>query len=180
MNQLIAIVGLTGSGKSEVTKAFVERDYQLVYFGGVTMAELKKRGLEANEINERAVREQLRAELGMSAYAQLNAPNIKELLDKGSVVIDGLYSWEEYTFLKELFANLKVVAVYAPPQIRYQRLAKRAVRPLTTEEAASRDYSEIEKLHKAGPIAMADQTFINIGSSDELAKAVSNYINGHA
>ena len=37
------------------------------------------------------------------------------------------------------------------------------MRKLTKEEAAKRDYAEIENIEKGGPIAMADFTFINEG-----------------
>jgi len=32
----------------------------------------------------------------MAAYAKLNLPRIDETLQKSNVVLDGLYSWEEY------------------------------------------------------------------------------------
>jgi dephospho-CoA kinase len=44
------------------------------------------------------------------------------------------------------------------------------VRPLTPAEAESRDHAEIELLHKAGPIAMADHTIVNEGGMEELKK----------
>jgi dephospho-CoA kinase len=52
--------------------------------------------------------------------------------------------------------------------IRYPRLAGRPVRPLTAEEAASRDKSEIENLNKGGPIAMADYVIPNEHNLDDL------------
>ena len=48
------------------------------------------------------------------------------------------------------------------------RLSKRKIRPLTEEEARSRDISEIENLHKGGPIAMADFLVVNDGSEKEF------------
>ena len=41
-NKLVAIVGMCGSGKSDATEWFVELGWDRVYFGGVTMDELKK------------------------------------------------------------------------------------------------------------------------------------------
>jgi dephospho-CoA kinase len=89
-------------------------------------------------------------------------------------VVDGLYSWEEYTLLKARYGDkFVVVAVWASPSTRYQRLAGRVVRPLTAEEAASRDKAEIENSNKGGPIAMADFTIINESSLEELKKEAS-------
>ena len=48
---------------------------------------------------------------------------------------------------------------------------------LTLEEAASRDYSEIENLEKGGPIVMADWTIQNIGTKEEFLTEVDRIIN---
>ena len=83
-------------------------------------------------------------------------------------MIDGLYSWEEYLLLKEKFRRLIVIAVYTPPELRYERLVQRDIRALTKEQAQSRDIKEIENLSKAGPIAMADYTIMNVGTMHDL------------
>jgi len=175
--KVVAIVGLTGAGKSEVATLFEEHGFTKVRFGDITDKELKSRGLEPTEDNERYVREQLRREHGMAAYAKLNLPRIDILLKSSNVVVDGLYSWEEYTLLKERYGEkLSVLAVWASPATRYARLAGRAERPLTLEEAASRDKSEIENINKGGPIAMADFTIINEASLEELKREAKRVI----
>jgi dephospho-CoA kinase len=89
------------------------------------------------------------------------------------VVIDGLYSWEEYVFLSEYYGkDFCVVAVGASPGTRYARLTGRRDRRLTAEEAASRDKAEIENSNKGGPIAMADFTIINESPVEDLRKEV--------
>jgi dephospho-CoA kinase len=153
--------------------------FKKVYFGGLTLEVVKERGLAVNEENERKVRESLRQEHGMAAYAKLNLPKIKALLDSGEQVeVDGLYSWEEYLVLKDALPQMKLIGIYAPPELRYQRLSQRKIRPLTKDVAISRDYAQIEKLHQAGPIAMADFTITNTGSLNELEKMVEGIING--
>ena len=168
MQNLIAFVGMCGAGKSVATTAFVEAGYTLVYFGGVTMDELARRGLPKNEANERTVREELRRELGPAAYAIKVLPKIEEGLKKGNVVLDGLYSWSEYKVLKERFPELYVVAIVTDREKRYERLATREVRPLTAAEAQSRDHAEIENSEKGGPIAIADKYIPNNGTPEEL------------
>ncbi len=60
--QVVSIVGMTGAGKSEVAKVFEENGFVRVRFGDITDKEIKKRGLELNERNERYIREELRKE----------------------------------------------------------------------------------------------------------------------
>jgi len=156
---------------------FEKHGYARVRFGDVTDEEVKKRGLELSEENERYVREQLRQEEGMTAYARLNLPRIKAALRDSDVVIDGLYSWEEYTFLKAHFGeSFYLVAVWVSPATRYARLAGRKIRPLTLGEAASRDAAEIESLNKGGPIAMGDFTISNESSLENLTQQTERII----
>ncbi len=167
--KVVAIVGMAGSGKSEVSIVFEEHGYRKVRFGDVTDEEVTRRGLALKEENERTVRQQLRQEHGMAAYAILNLPKIDPLLKQTNVVVDGLYSWEEYTLMKGHYGQqLVLVAVWSSPATRYRRLAHRAVRPLTGSEGAERDRTEIENSHKGGPIAMADYTIVNESSLEEL------------
>jgi dephospho-CoA kinase len=169
--KVVAIVGMTGAGKSEVARVFEEHGFKKVRFGDITDEQLRNRGLEPNEENERRIREQLRRKHGMAAYAKLNLPRIDVSVKSSNVVVDGLYSWEEYTLLKERYGEgFITVAVWASPATRHARLAHRTKRPLTLEEAASRDESEIENINKGGPIALADFTILNEASLKELEK----------
>jgi dephospho-CoA kinase len=167
--KVVAVVGMTGSGKSEVAARFEKDGFVRIRFGDITDEEVKKRGLALTEENERTVRESLRREHGMAAYAVLNKPKIDETLKQANVVVDGLYSWEEYLVLKEAYGDsLCTVAVWSSPDTRYSRLAGRKVRGLTRAEAAGRDRAEIENINKGGPIAMADFTIINESSLEDL------------
>ncbi|MBM4446348.1 MAG: dephospho-CoA kinase [Chloroflexi bacterium] len=175
--KVVSIVGMAGSGKSEVARVFERNGFKRIRFGDITDEEIRKRGLELNEENERHVRQQLRKEHGMAAYAKLNLPKIDALLKSSDVVVDGLYSWEEYTLLKSRYGDdFHVVAVWASPRARYDRLATRPIRPLTKEEAASRDIAELENTNKGGPIAMADFTIVNESSLENLKRETEKVI----
>ncbi len=170
--KIVATVGMCGSGKSVAGERLEKRGFAKVYFGGLTIDEVKRRGLEVNEKNERAVREELRRTHGMGAFAILSLPKIDAYLAAGKrVLIDGLYSFSEYKILKDKFGdNLLVLAVFTPRGLRYERLAHREERPLSMAEAVSRDFSEIENIEKGGPIALADYTIVNDGTTEELIR----------
>lgn len=175
------MVGMPGAGKSEAAAVFVAHGYKSIRFGDITDEGVRQKGMPLNEDNERMVREELRKQHGMAAYAILNLPRIQEALRQDNVVIDGLYSWEEYKYLKvNLPANLITVAVWSPPSLRYARLTGRKIRPLTEEQARSRDYAEIENVNKGGPIAMADYVVLNdstlellVSRTKEIIKVIS-------
>jgi len=175
---ILAIVGLTGAGKTEVTEHIIKKTgWPKVYFGDVTFDEMKKEGLEVNEANERKTREGIRAKLGMGAYAILNLPKIKELFETSSVIVESLYSWEEYLEMKKEFGDsFKVLATFSSPETRIDRMISRPVRPLTKEEMISRDYSQIENLHQTGPIARADIMIVNEGTKEDLYKQIDEVI----
>jgi dephospho-CoA kinase len=177
LNKIIAVIGMCGSGKSEAVKIFTENGHKKVYFGEVVMDEIKRLGLEVNEKNERTVRENLRKELGMGAMAVKSLLKIENSISGSNVVIESLYSWEEFKIIKEKFGDsFKLLTIYTTKELRYERLSKRPVRPLTFEESQSRDISEIEKLDKGGPIAFTDYLVMNDSSLEELNKQLEKYL----
>ena len=183
---IVCISGLCGAGKSVVSDYFIQNGYLYRRFGQITMDELKRRNLPICEENERLIREELRNRYGMAAFAILNQSKLDELLLKGNVIVDGLYSFAEYKVLKDHYKDkLIVIAVYAPPRIRYERLSNRKIdsidiqgrnRPLTHDEAVLRDYREIERSDKGGPIAIADYTIMNIKDFSYLQEQAKEII----
>ena len=177
MKKIVAIVGMCGSGKSVASDFLVEKGWKKVYFGGVTMEKLQEAGLEVTPENEKMMREKLRAELGMGAYAKILLPRIKEYAKEENTVLDGLYSWDELNILREeLGEELKVIAIVVDRSIRYERLSIRDVRPFTKEEAQKRDISEIENIAKAGPIAYADYYIFNNGTREEYLERLETIL----
>ncbi|MFH1072627.1 MAG: AAA family ATPase [Nanoarchaeota archaeon] len=179
MNKLLCIVGLTGSGKTTVADYIKEKGFFFIRFGQITLDEVRKQGLAPTEENERPIREGFRKQYGMAAFAILNYPKIDAGLEKGNVVCDGLYSWQEYVEMKKKYGESMItIAAVASPKTRYARLASRIhdkdkdteirFRQASAEQAKSRDYAEIENIQKAGPIAMADYTIVNECSVQEL------------
>lgn len=171
--KLLAILGMTGSGKSALVEALAKRGIPKVYFGGMLYKEMEKRGIErtADGTSENAFRKEIRETEGKDWVGRQAVAEVKDLIAAGQkrIVLDGLYSWTEYRLFKHEFPGmLTTIAVVAPRALRYERLAKRPVRPFTPHDAKIRDYAEIEDAEKGGPIAIADYYILNDGSLDQL------------
>ena len=178
---VVATVGMCGAGKSVATQ-YIQDTFQFksIYFGGFVLEEIKKRNLEINSSNEKIVREDLRLQHGSEVMAKLALETINSYLVSGSnVIIDGLYSFSEYLYLKEKFGSqLVVIAVHTAKHIRCQRLGTREVRPLTPQQIDHRDFTEIKNIEKAEPIAIADYHIINDGEIQNLYSQVNSVFAG--
>ena len=177
--KLIAVVGMSGTGKSVVTDYLSEHNWEKIYFGGVTYKLMAEAGIERDEAgkNEKEFREKLRAEHGPECYAKFLEPDIREAMKAGKdIVLDGLYSWYEYKFLIEKFPELKLLCVVTDKEIRYQRVAERPDRPFDREAIVYRDLSEIENLYKGGPIAFADYYILNNGTKEDAIKRLEEIL----
>jgi dephospho-CoA kinase len=164
---ILAVVGMPGSGKSEVLKSLV-KDYGFfhLYYGDITFDEIKNRNLEVNEKNERMVREEFRSGGDMGIYSKLILPKIENAIHGGQnkIILESMYNVFEYEIIKEKYKNnFKVLSIHSDRAVRIKRLNERKDRKLTIEELDSREVSEAKKLWKGTLIAMADYHYINNG-----------------
>lgn len=169
--KIIAIVGMSGAGKSVAVDYLTERGIPKVYFGGMIYKEMEKRGIEYSPDNEREFREMIRQTEGKDWVVRQAVAETKDLISAGQkrIVLDGVYSWTEYKVLKHEFpGDLTFIAVIASKPLRYERVAKRPDRPFDNQKIRERDISEIENLEKGGPIAAADYYILNDGSVEDL------------
>jgi dephospho-CoA kinase len=164
---VIALVGMPGAGKGTCTDYISQHyDLPLIHFGNMMYEEVARRGLD-NVADEKFVREDMRAQEGPAVFAKRAAAKSQEYLSQGSraVVLDGLYSWSEYKYLRGQFGDrLIVIAVAAPRLERYRRILARqdSHRKYTSaDQIIQRETDEIENLEKGGPIAAADYTLLN-------------------
>lgn len=177
---IIAIVGMCGSGKS-VAAGYIDsqKEFKSIYYGGYVLEEVKNRNLEINSVNEKFVREDLRKLHGPDVMAKKSIKDIDAYLGDGfNTVIDGLYSFSEYLYLKKIYEKkLNILAIHTAKNIRYERLGGRKVRPLTPKQVDDRDFFEIQNIEKAGPIAIADYHIVNDGSIEDLNSNLDNILN---
>lgn len=170
--KILAIVGMSGSGKSVLVDHLTEKGYPKVYFGGMIYKEMEKRGIARTEDgeSEKKFREEIRATEGKDWVVNQVIAEVKDLIAAGQkrIILDGVYSWTEYKILKHEFPkSLTFVAIVVDKNKRYDRVAKRPGRAFDGKAIRERDRSEIENLEKGGPIVAADYYIINNGTIDE-------------
>lgn len=153
---------MAGAGKSEVCDYLSStHGFARVYFGQVVLDEVVASGMAPGPESERSVRERLRDEEGMAVMASRSLPRIRSAREQSrQVCIDGLYSGDEWRLLSDE-VGLVVIAVHCPRWLRKSRLERRPVRSLSGAELDQRDLSEVKRLDKATPIALADAHLIN-------------------
>lgn len=177
MHQIIAIVGMAGSGKSVASSYLEKKGYERIHFGNIIIDQLRGEGLELNPKNEKMVRERLRKERGMGILAELLLPTIREKLKNKNIVLDSLYCWEEFLILqKEYSKNMKLIGILTDKEMRYERMKNRKYRPFSYQEAKERDISEIEDLSKGSVIAFADYYIYNSGNLDDYYQRLDEII----
>ena len=179
--KILAIVGMSGSGKSVVVDHLTNLGLPKIYFGGMIYKEMEKRGIErtADGESEKHFREMIRETEGKDWVVRQVIESTKNLIAAGQkrIVLDGLYTWTEYKILKKEFpGQMTVLAVVVDKSIRHKRVAKRPERPFNAEEIQERDRSEVENLEKGGPIAMADYYLLNNDSVEALEKDVDEVL----
>ena len=149
--KIIALVGMSGSGKSVAVDYLTSQGYPKVYFGGMIYKEMERRGIERTPDgeSEKKFREEIREKEGKDWVVRQVIEEVKRLIEAGQkrIVLDGVYSWTEYITLKKEFpGELTFVAVVVPKKLRYKRVGERPERPFKYNEIVERDRTEIENL----------------------------------
>lgn len=179
--KIIAIVGMSGSGKSVAVDYLTDKGYPKVYFGGMIYKEMEKRGIKRTEDgeSEKKFREEIREKEGKDWVVNQVIAETKDLINAGQkrIILDGVYSWTEYKKLKHEFpGKLTFIAIVVNKKLRYDRVARRPGRAFDSKAIRERDRSEIENLEKGGPIAAADYYILNNGTIDDLENDLSNVL----
>lgn len=176
--KVICIVGMPGSGKSEVLDIFKENGIPTFNMGDVvTRIEPESRGItEVNEYVESEIREDIRKKLGPAAVAIRTVEEVRKMVSD-TVAIAGIHSFEELEyFKKELDQDFVLVSVECSKDVRRLRISVRADRPMSSDEFEHREkkYSEIFDVAKV--MERADISIDNNGTKEELKSQVEDVI----
>jgi len=135
---VIGIVGLPGSGKSEAATVAREREIPVVAMGDVIRKACRERGLDPADHHGEVARA-LREESGPGAIAERSLPAIERALeDENTVLVEGIRSGIEVERFESAFEDLfTLVAIEAPFETRAERVAARGRDTPTAEGGES-------------------------------------------
>ena len=183
--KVIGLIGTIGSGK-DIVREILEKKFNTVSVILSDLLEtnaLKKRGIKITRTMQQNLGDELRQKYGTHVLAKIAIDFMKKTSE--IKIIDGIRNPGEVDFLRQQFSDdLKLIAIDAPQQVRFERIVKRNrdSDPKTWEEFVAvderdqgKDQPEYgQKVRKC--IEMADVVIQNDGSLEELKKKVEEII----
>ncbi len=159
---VIATVGLPGSGKGEAAEVAREEGIPVVTMGDVIRQACRDRGLDPEE-HHGEVAKRLREEEGPAAIAERTLPPVREhSQNSDTVLIDGVRSDVEVDRFQDAFEEFTLVSIEAPFEARARRLRGRARDRTDEDEAELRRREERELAFGMGEaMERADVTIEN-------------------
>ena len=165
---VLGIVGLPGSGKSEAAAVARELGVPVVTMGDVIRAECRERGLDP-ATDHGTVARALREENGPAAIAERSLPVIEDALEAhDTVLIDGIRSDVEVSAFESAFGDaFTLVSIEAPFELRTERLDIRG-RDASVEEGGEALADRDERELSFGMDAAMEQADLTIENTDSL------------
>ena len=173
--QIVAFVGMAGSGKSEAAAVARELGLPVVGMGDAVREEAARRGLPETDASVGSLASRLREEEGPQAIAIRSIPKVRAA--NGDVaVVDGIRSLAEVeAFRAEFGDDLLLVRVDAPQQLRRQRLASRGRPDDPNVDLDARDARELG-WGMGDVMAAADIALENSGTLDAIHASVRHLL----
>lgn len=169
---VVGVAGMPGSGKATVKEFAQETGYSIVVMGDEIREEAERRKLKPTPKNLGQLMLKLREEEGQAVVARRCVPKIERAEEK-VVVVDGIRSLHEVNEFKKRFPNFFLIAIYASPETRFQRLfqRKRSDDPNIWGNFMERDFRELS-VGLGDVIATADYMLINEGTRVQFKRKV--------
>jgi dephospho-CoA kinase len=174
---VIGVTGMPGAGKDVVREVFRELGFPIVTMGDEVRAEAERKGLPPTPENLGKTMLKLRAEEGTGVLAKRCLPKIGALNSK-IVVVDGIRSLDEVAEYKKEHPDLKIIAVHASPETRFERLVRRnrSDDPEDWKVFNERDQRELS-VGLGNVIAAADIMVVNEGTKEAFKQKLRKILN---
>src|SRR3989344_287548 len=172
---IIGVVGLNGSGKTEIVEWISKKDIPVIRFGQIINDYIDEHKLENTEEIHKKIRVEFRKKYGMAAMAVINRKKITVVLKKNNIlIIDSFHSYEEIVYLNKQLpkVNIVIIGVWDKSSDRFNRIKKRHYRgDLAGKE---RDFNEVLDTNMGPTFTLADYMIINDSTKEELYHKLEN------
>lgn len=174
---VLILTGLPGCGKTTASDFFRKNNIQVFRMGDLTDEYLDKSGFLQTSDNEGKVRNDLRKRFGVAIYAIKTVEKIEKYeWKKKVIVIEGMKSGAELEYFKNKFNDIRIIYIKSRKEIRYKRLSKREIRPLTRIQAELRDNEEIINYSIENLIKKADFIINNNRGIEDLNNTLNTIL----
>jgi dephospho-CoA kinase len=165
-SQVVATVGLPGSGKGEAAAVAREEGIPVVTMGDVIREECRARGLDPDS-HHGEVAQTLREEEGPDAIAARSVPQVRAArADADTVLVDGVRSGVEVDRFEAAFGDaFTLVSIEAPFAVRAERVEARGRDDPAAETLRERDERELG----FGMDAAMERADVTVENTDSLA-----------
>ncbi len=173
---VILLVGMPGAGKEEFVKIAREMGYEVVRMGDVVREYVKSLGYELSDSIVGNIANEERKKHGIDIWAKRTVERIRGR--GGKVLIDGVRCLEEVdVFKNELGEGVKLVGIFAPRRVRYERIVGRGREDdiKTWDEFVAREMREL-KWGLGNVFALADYMLLNTSSLEDFHKNVRDFL----
>jgi dephospho-CoA kinase len=162
----IIVTGMPGAGKEELLQVAGSMGLPFVRMGDMVREDYAASG-KASEMSLGEFASSQRAEFGKDVWARRSM----ERMSGEVFLVDGCRSMDEVSSFRSL-ADTAIVAVHAPPSLRYARLVARGREdaPRSESEFLERDRREVG-WGIAEVIALADVMLVNDSTLEEFRDA---------
>ena len=167
--KLIITTGMPGAGKEEFLLAASDSGIPFLRMGDIVREFHAKRDEKDKDLSVGQLANLDRQRYGFDIWAK----RAMEKMSGDIFMIDGGRSMDEVWEYSNLTDDVNIVAIFASPKTRYDRLVKRAREdaPKNIDEFNERDNRELG-WGLGETMALADRMIINESSLDDFKKAV--------
>ena len=173
MKLILVTVGLPGSGKEEFITIAKKYNFEVIRMGDIVRERTAELGLPITNQNCGMVANEERKQHGLDIWAKRTVPRIKSQF----VLIDGTRGEAEVNYFRQVYPkNLKVVAIFADQNTRFERIKNRN-RPddtKTLEEFIERDKRELA-WGIGNVFLLADYMLINDSTKEAFYDTVQKF-----